>query len=84
MKSMLFSDVKNFIRYIQKKSYILQTITLILLICFIVRQEYTNNKILTDVKNVENKVDFRYYNLTRSLQDIFYIEIDTKDGRIRK
>lgn len=77
MKSMLFSDVKNFIRYIQKKSYILQTITFILLISFIIRQEYVNHKIL-------KKVDHRYFNITRSLQDIHGVEIETRQGRVVK
>lgn len=84
MKSLLFSDVKSFIKYIQKRSYMLQTLILILLIGFIIREEYVHCKIITDIKKVEKKVDFRYFNLTRSIQDIYGIEIDTKDGRIRK
>lgn len=75
MKSMLFSDVKSFIKYIQKRSYILQAVTLILLIGFIARQEYINHKIL-------NKIDHRYFNTTRSLQDIHGVEIETRQGRV--
>lgn len=83
MKSMLTSDIKRFVKYIQKRSYIIQTTTLILLIAFMARQEYTNQAINENITNVNKKIDFRYFNLSRSLQDIHNIEIDTKDGRIR-
>ena len=80
MKSTLFSDVKRFIKYVQKRSYIIQTITLILLMAFIVRQEYVNHEINTNIVKVNKKVDFRYFNLTRS---IHRVEINTRDGRLR-
>ena len=34
------------------------------------------------IENCTNKVHFRYYNLTKSLEDIYNIQIDTRDGRI--
>jgi hypothetical protein len=83
MKSTLFSDVKRFIKYVQKRSYIIQTITLILLMAFIVRQEYVNHEINTNIVKVNKKVDFRYFNLTRSLESIHRVEINTRDGRLR-
>lgn len=83
MKSTLFSDVKRFIRYVQKRSYIIQTITLILLMAFIVRQEYVNHEINTNIVKVNKKVDFRYFNLTRSLESIHRVDINTRDGRLR-
>ena len=83
MKSTLFSDVKRFIKYVQKRSYIIQTIPLILLMAFIVRQEYVNHEINTNIVKVNKKVDFRYFNLTRSLESIHRVEINTRDGRLR-
>lgn len=84
MKSTLFSDVKRFIRYVQKRSYIIQTITLILLIAFIARQEYVNREINANIIKVNKKVDFRYFNLTRSLESIHKVEINTRDGKIER
>lgn len=81
MKSTLFSDVKRFIKYVQKRSYIIQTITLILLIAFIARQEYVNREINANIIKVNKKVDFRYFNLTRSLESIHKVEINTRDGK---
>ena len=46
-----------------------------------------NNKINTVNSNViqcTKKVHFRYFNLTRSLEDIYNVEIDTHTGRIQK
>lgn len=39
---------------------------------------------LEAAKEVEKKVDFRYFNLTNSLQDIHNIKIETNHGRIEK
>ncbi len=82
MKSILFSDVKSFIKYIQKRSYVLQTVTLIFVLSFGIYQVNMNNTILKQIKKTEKKVDFRYFNTTRSLQDIHSVEIETKQGRV--
>ena len=34
------------------------------------------------ITQCEKKIDFRYFNLTRSLEDIFKIKIDTHQGRV--
>lgn len=39
---------------------------------------------LEAVKKAEKKVDFRYFNLTNSLQDIHNVKIETHQGRIEK
>lgn len=41
-----------------------------------------NNILLEQSIKTEKKVDFRYYNLTRSLQDINGVIIETKEGRV--
>lgn len=84
MKSKWFSDVKRFMVYILRRSYALQALALVLLFGFIVYQAQINQIIIKEIKSVEKKVDFRYFNLTRSLESIYNIEIDTKDGRVRK
>lgn len=51
-------------------------------------QEYQTQKQIAEVNKAvikaEKKTDFRYFNTTKSLEEIFKIEIDTKDGRIRR
>ena len=84
MKSTLFSDVKRFMMYILRRSYAIQAILLILFVIFAVYQIQVNQVILNRVDKVERKVDFRYFNLTRSIEEIHAVEIDTKDGRVRK
>lgn len=37
---------------------------------------------LEAIKKTEKKVDFRYFNLTNSLQDIHKVKIETHHGRI--
>ena len=83
MKSRLFTDVKRFIKYIQKRSYAIECLILLLLIFSIYNQIENYNNIMSRLDKVEKKTDFRYFNLTRSLEDIHKIEINTKDGRIR-
>ena len=82
MKSVLFTDIKNFIKYVQKKSYVLQIISLIVLILICYRQEVIYTNILKNLSEIEKKVDYRYFNLTKSLEDIYNVEIDTYKGRV--
>ena len=42
------------------------------------------NEIQNLVKLVEKKVDFRYFNINQSLQDIHKVEIETYKGRVVK
>lgn len=44
-----------------------------------------------DIKKLDKKIDktkstvnFRYFNMTRSLEDIFNVEIETKEGHVVK
>lgn len=82
MSSRLFSDVKKFVKYIQQRSYLLQALMLSLFIGFVFYQINTNNLILNQIKKTEKKVDFRYFNTTRTLEDIHNVEIETKQGRV--
>lgn len=82
--SRLFSDIKRFIKYIQKRSYLIECIILILLAGFIIYQVNTNKILLSRIEKTEKKVDFRYFNTTRSLEDIHNVEIETRQGRVIK
>ena len=63
-------------------------LTLVVLICFgillfhLIKLRKEIREISTHQKKTEQKVDFRYFNTTRSLQDIFNVEIETKQGRV--
>lgn len=46
-------------------------------------QNKENQKLKEDIENVRKRVDFRYYNTTRSLESIYGIKIDTQDGSIK-
>ncbi len=80
MQSGLFSDIKRFVKCLQRKNYILQIFVLFLLMGCIIRQEFVNQSLLLELQKTQKKVDFRYFNLTRSLEDIHNIRIDTLDG----
>lgn len=41
-------------------------------------------QMLEAIQKTEKKVDFRYFNLTNSLQDIHNVKIETQHGRIEK
>ena len=75
MKSTLFSDVKSFVKYVQKRSYVIQVINLVLLISFMIYQTQMNNLII-------KRVNHRYFNLTESLKEIHGVNIDTQNGHI--
>lgn len=88
MSSRVFTDVKRFMDYILKKSYALQLVNTLMLIalCF-----YTFNSInsinhrLDELENnVKTKIDHRYFNVTRSLEDIHNVRIDTFNGGKRQ
>ena len=68
-------------------------INIVILLCLFscIYNFYTFNRIQSHMTHIEElinstekKVDFRYFNITRSLQDIHKVEIDTNKGRVTK
>lgn len=84
MTTRLFSDVKRFMDYILKKSYALQLINTIILICLCCCMYNLYQRLDTLEKNVNTKIDHRYFNTTRSLEDIHNVRIDTLNGSKRQ
>ena len=90
--NILFSDTKNFIVNEFNKTSIVFFILLIIFSFFIhfeirsLKNEIKkgNAEIMEAITKVNNKVDFRYFNTTRSLEDIYNLKIDTKTGEIKK
>ena len=87
MKSMLLTDVKRFMDYILKKSYALQLINTLIIVglCFYCHAEFIKieNKMSEYNTSTAKKIDHRYFNLTRSLEDIHNVRIDTLNGSKR-
>ena len=42
----------------------------------------TQNLLLKRCEKLDDKIDYRYFNLTRSIQDIHGVNIDTKRGNV--
>lgn len=75
MKTLFLTDVKRFVKNKLNLIYLIQIISIFLIGFMIIT---TNNAF----KSTEKKVDFRYFNTTRTLQDIYNVDIDTETGRV--
>lgn len=42
-----------------------------------------NQKLSTEIDNVRKRVDYRYFNTTRSLEDIYDIKINSQTGELK-
>lgn len=71
----LFTDTKEFL-----SSEINRVFVVLVFLCLVnITGFYMLNN---QIEDCTNKVHFRYYNLTKSLEDIHNVQIDTRDGRI--
>jgi uncharacterized membrane protein len=71
-------DLKE-IKYLLRKQFMMTTILLItLIIISLVHLVFD----ITNTDKVRKRVDYRYFNITRSLQDIHQVDLNTKDGSI--
>lgn len=43
-----------------------------------------NKELLTEINTNRDKIHFRYFNLSRSLEEIHNVKIDTKNGKLEK
>lgn len=74
--NLLFSDVKEFLSNgINRLSIVVAALCIINLFGYY----ELHNQIDTCI----SKIHFRYYNLTRSLEEIHNVEIDTRDGSLK-
>ena len=73
MKTLLFSDVKKFMKKKLNQFYFLQVFSVFLILCCLISSNIA-------IKKTERKVDFRYFNTVRTIEDIYGIDINTKDG----
>lgn len=92
---MLFKDVKNFLFNEVNRVFVAVIFVGIINLVSIVRtemlfiklneqnNEYYNQLINSDNK-IEKKIDYRYFNITKSLEEIHSVKIITKDGKLEK
>lgn len=74
--------VRNFIK---EKANIVIALLLVLILLnvvsiFLQTKEIRTSK--TNTKEIKNKIDHRYFNTTKSLNQIHNVEIDTLNGRL--
>ena len=93
--SLLFSDVKGFLENSVNRVFMI-CICLCLLTIYnqyrtekiihqITENQSKNQKeLITEIQTNRNKIHYRYFNLTRSLEDIHCVKINTRTGRIDK
>ena len=88
----LFTDIKGFMGNEVNRLFILILIVNLILFGILNYQIYNVNKsvqhecnlLKVQIYNTEKKVDFRYFNITRSLEDIYNLKINTLNGEIKK
>lgn len=79
--------MKNFILFLNDIQNFMEDKTnkiIFLLILTIIMQGVLFYRLDVKVTSCEKKTDFRYFNLTRSLEDIHNVQIDTHRGTIEK
>lgn len=88
MKKILFIDLKDFFSNEVNRVFV----AVVIIGGILIYQQFNHNMetqkattaLMNAIDKTEKKTDFRYLNLTRSLEDIHKVEINTKDGRIVK
>ena len=87
MRKILFIDLKDFLSNEVNRVFV----AVVIIGGILIYQQFNHNMetqkattaLMNAIEKSEKKIDFRYMNLTRSLENIHKVEIDTKDGRVR-
>ena len=89
--NLLFSDIKNFMANEVNRMFVLFIITNIVMGIFLyfkinqlenVIKSY-NNQLAQEIIKTRKRVDFRYFNTTRMLENIYDVRFDTKNGDVK-
>ena len=92
---MLICDTKEFLRNETNRVFV-AVVCLCLLVCYFqirtekaIKRVYNydvkaKKELLTEIKTNRDKIHFRYFNLTTSLEELNNVKIDTLNGRIEK
>lgn len=89
--NLLFSDIKNFMANEVNRMFVLFIIINIVMGIFLyfkinqlenVIKSY-NNQLAQEIIKTRKRVDFRYFNTTRMLENIYDVRFDTKNGDVK-
>lgn len=92
---MLICDTKEFLCNETNRVFV-SVIVLCLLVCYCqirtekaIKRVYNydikaKKELLTEIKTNRDKIHFRYFNLTTSLEELNNVKIDTLNGRVEK
>lgn len=89
----LFADVKEFFNQGMNGILTILIICMVLIIGYNYKissditdlrrnQESNQAEIIKEIENNRKKIHYRYFNLTKSLEDINNVEINTRDGSV--
>lgn len=81
---LLFTDVKDFLSNELNRIFVAILMLCVLVGCGQYRTEKYLAGIKADILKNRDKIHFRYFNLTKSLEGIYKVAIDTKNGEIKK
>lgn len=93
--NLFLTDVKDFLCNEVNRVFVF-VILLCILVCYCqvrtekqIKKVYNYNvrakkELLTEINTNRDKIHFRYFNLTRSLEEIHNVKIDTKNGKLEK
>ncbi len=90
---LLFSDAKDFLCNATNRVLVAVTIVGVLLCyfqyrtenklnCIIEQSTTANSELLNEIRINRKKINFRYFNLTKSLEEIHKVEINTRNGKL--
>lgn len=92
---LLLSEAQEFLCNEVNRVFV-AVVILCILVCYgqvrtekAIKKNYNYNvrakkELITEIKTNREKTHFRYFNLTRSLEEIHNVKIDTKNGKLEK
>ena len=89
------SDIKNFLGESMHAGFVFLACLCLVLLGFVIKInsdihrislkiDNQTVKITEEIQTNRDKIHFRYFNLTRSLEDLNDVKIDTKNGRLER
>ena len=93
--NLFLTDVKDFLCNEVNRVFVF-VILLCILVCYgqvrtekEIKKVYNynvraNKELLTEINTNRDKIHFRYFNLSRTLEEIHNVKIDTKNGKLEK
>lgn len=89
--NLLISDAKDFMANEVNRLFVWVLVLNLIIVCYIhieiknlkQLQAKQNENLEQEIDSVRKRVDYRYFNMTRTMQDLYNIKIDTKNGELK-